>query len=437
MKKYRAIVPIVMVVLMLASWYVLVSDAVKLNSEYNQYLSDARKYAEDGITKYAIENYNSALEIKKDVDVYVEVANYYKSQEKVAEYLSWSEDFFEAFPTEPKAYDCVLEAYMTDKDFESCYDILETAEKRNISSDYISKISDEIKYSFKLDFNTYSDVGVYSNNYCSVNSKNAWGFVDRFGNQRIGCKYSKAGAFTQSNFVSVVNTDGDAYFIDKSGAKVLVSKEKYNSFGLLVNGIIAAQRPDGKYTYVDQNFNVLFGDYDYASTMNNDIAAVKTGGTWSLIDSKGKSVTDNQYVDIKLDEKQIAYRNDRAFVATAKDEYIMVNGSGKQIGSLKFKNAKVFASEEPTAVNLDGKWCFVDKDGKQISDKSYENARPFCNGLAAVCINGKWGFVDENENIAIEPQFFDVKDFNEKGSCFVKTGDKWQLLKMYRLNRED
>ena len=30
------------------------------------------------------------------------------------------------------------------------------------------------------------------------------------------------------------------------------------------------------------------------------------------------------------------------------------------------------------------------------------------------------GFVDENENIVIEPQFFDAKDFTEKGSCFVK-----------------
>ena len=30
-----------------------------------------------------------------------------------------------------------------------------------------------------------------------------------------------------------------------------------------------------------------------------------------------------------------------------------------------------------------------------------------------------------------------AKDFNEKGSCFVKVGDKWQLLKLYRLNRED
>ena len=68
--------------------------------------------------------------------------------------------------------------------------------------------------------------------------------------------------------------------------------------------------------------------------------------------------------------------------------------------------------------------------------KKYDDARSYTNGLAAVCINGKWGFVDEKENVVIEPQFTDAKDFNEKGSCFIKTENKWQLLKLYRLNRE-
>lgn len=436
MKNYRALVPIVLVVLLLASWYMLASDAIKMESTYNNYLTQARKYAEDGITKYAIENYNAALEIKSDADVYVEVANYYKSQEKTNEYLAWCENFFETAPTEPKAYDCVLDAYLTQKDYESCYDILITAQKRNISTDFIKKTSEDIKYVFKLDFNTFDDVGVYSNNFSAVQSKGAWGFVDRYGEQRIACKYPKVGAYTKTNFASVVNTDGDAYFIDKSGSKVLVSKDKYKSFGLLVDGIIAAEKADGKYTYVSNEFKVLFGEYDYASTMNNGIAAVKNGEQWQLIDKDGKTTSDAKFVDVKLDEKQIAYRNDRAFVSTTAGKYIMVDSKGKQVGKMEFEDAKIFASESPAAVKIDGKWCFIDAKGNLVSDKKYEDARSYVNGLAAVCINGKWGFVDEKENVVIEPQFFGAKDFNEKGSCFVQTGDKWQLLKLYRLNRE-
>lgn len=437
MKKYRALVPLVMVVLMAASWYLLIKDSAEVDAAYNKYLIEARSFAEDGITKYAIENYTLALEIKSSPEVYAEVANYYKSQEKDAKYLSWSEDFFEKYPTNSLAYDCVLDAYISAKDYESCYDILYTAEKRNVTSDKIKSISADIEYTYKLDFNTFEDVAVYSNNFCPVMSKGSWGYVDRYGNQRIACKYPQVGAYTKTNFTSVVNEDGDAYFIDKTGSKVLVSKEKYKCFGLLVNGIIAAEKVDGKYTYVDQSFNVLFGDYEYASTINNGISAVKTGGSWQLINESGNAINSEKYLDIKLDEKQIAYRSDRMFVSTAEGKYIMIDGKGKQVGSLVFEDAIVFAGDAPTAVKINGKWCFVGTDGKLISDKTYADARPFANGLAAVCIDGKWGFVDRNENLVIEAVFFGAKDFNEKGSCFVKTGDKWQLLKLYRLNREE
>lgn len=437
MKKYRALVPVVMVVVMGASWYLLVRDAAVVEAQYSGYLAEARKYAEDGITKYAIENYNLALEIKAQPEIYTEVAEYYKAQEKDAEYLSWCENFFETYPTEPAAYDCVLDAYLENRDYEACYDIIEIAAKRNISSDYIKKVSEDIKYVYKLDFNKYDDVAIYSNNYCPVEEKGLWGFVDRYGNQRIACRYPEVGAYTQSNFTSVVNAENEAYFIDKEGSKVMVSKEKYASFGLLVDDIIAARKSDGKYTYVDSDFEPLFGEYDYASTMNNGIAAVKEGEAWQIIDKSGKPVSDEKYVDIIRDEKQIAYRNDRLFAAAEAGKYIMIDSSGKQIGSLVFEDARLFSGDAPAAVKIDGKWCFVDSDGKRISDKTYNDARSFSNGLAAVCIDGKWGFVDTEENIVIETEFFGAKDFNEKGSCFVQTGDKWQLLKLYRLNRED
>lgn len=437
MKKYRAFVPLVMIVVMAASWYLLIKDAVMVENQYTTYLTEARKYAEDGITKYAIENYNQALEIKSSSEIYTEVAEYYKVQDNDAEYLAWCEKFFDVYPTEKSAYDCILDAYMESRDYESCYDILNIAEKRNITSDYIEKLREEIKYVYKLDFNTFEDVGIYSNNYCPVASEGEWGFVDRYGNQRIACKYLEVGAYTKTNLVSVVNADKEAYFIDKNGSKVMVSKEKYANFGLLVDDIITAQKTDGNYTYVNSNFEVLFGDYDYASTMNNGIAAVKSGDTWQIINKLGEATTDQKYVDVIRDEKQIVFRNDRLFVATEAGKYIMINSSGEQIGSLVFEDAKLFAGNAPAAVKMDGKWCFIDSDGNKISDKTYSDARSFSNGLAAVCINGKWGFADDSEQIVIEPVFFGAKDFNEKGSCFVQTGDKWQLLKLYRLNRED
>ncbi len=435
MKKYRALVPIVMVVIMVASWYMLITNAEKVETQYNEYVTAARGFAEDGITKYAINNYTLALEIKSSPELYKEIADYYKGQNKKDDYLEWCEEFIDNYPKEALAYECLIDAYVMDSDYEACYDLIYTAQKRNIQSDYLTKIADEIKYVYKLDFSTYDDINVYSNNYCAVNNKGLWGFVDRYGEIRISTKYANTGAFTQSALASVVNQNEEAYFIDKSGSKVLVSKDQYSRFGLLVNNIIAAEKNDGKYTYVSNEFEVLFGDYEYASTMNNNRAAVKKDGQWYIINEKGDTIGSQAYMDIILDEKEIAFRNDRMFVSETEGRYILVDGSGTQVGTLEFEDATLFMGEQPAAVKIDGKWQFIDKDGKLVSDKSYEGAKSFMNGMAAVCIEGKWGFVDETENVVIEPKFQDASYFTEKGSCFVKMNDKWQLLKLYRLNR--
>ncbi len=437
MKNYRKLVPLVLVVLLLLSWYTLASDASETGSEYNQYLEAAREYAKTGVTKLVIQNYTAALELNPSVEIYAEAAEYYKAQGENDDWVYWCEDFFELYPTEPKAYDCLLEAYLAEKDYESCYDVLEVAGKRNVTSDYITSVSDEIAYYYETDFNNYDEVGVFSNSYCAVKNKEVWGYVDCYGEQQIGVNYASVGDFSNSSsYAPVVDSSGNAFYIDKDGDKILASNEGYQWFGMLLNGIAPAQKADGSYVYVDEGLGYLFGDYDYASTVNYNIAAVKKGDNWSIIDGTGAAVTASVYKDVKLDEKGIAYRNDRLFVSMNGSSYIMIDAAGNQVGTQTFEDACVFGDTTYAAVKINGKWCFIDKDGNLKSDKTYEGARSYVNGLAAVKVGGQWGFVDEGEELRIPAEFMDARDFNEKGSCFVKTGDKWQLIKLYRLNRK-
>lgn len=437
MKKYRALVPIVLIVVLVASWVMLISGGAKVGDQYDEYVELARGFAKDGITKYAIENYSLALEIKSSPELYKEVADYYKSQNANNEYVNWCEDFLAVYPKSQIAYECMVEAYLKNSEYKNCFDVIYTSQKRNIKSDYIDKVFEEIKYIYRMDYNSYEDIGVYSNNYCAVSVEGLWGFVDRFGKLRISTKYAKVNEYSQSAFAPVVTQDEDTYFIDKSGEKVMVANEKYSSFGMLVNNVVAAQKTDGKYTYLNNKLEPMFGDYDYASTMNNNRAAVTKGDKWYIINEKGENIGSDSYLDIILDEKEIAYRNDRLFVSTAKGKYILIDGSGNRIGSLEFEDAELFMGEQCAAVKMNGKWKFINKDGKLLSDKAYDGAKSFLNGMAAVCIEGQWGFVDESEKVVIETKFQDASYFNEKGSCFVKSNDEWQLLKLYSLNRED
>lgn len=453
MKNYRGMVPICLIILMALSFYKMINSSITINDEYNNYLVKARKYASDRITKLAIENYNKAIAIHSSPDIYVEVSEYFKKEKLPKDNLDWCKTFLETYPTEPKAYDCILQIYFEDEDYTSCYDVLNVASKRNVSSEYISSINDTIKYKYYLDYNSYSEVGVFSNNYCSVFGKDYWGYVDRFGNQKISCQYLEVGSFTQSGYAPVLSKEKEVYFIDKEGDKVIAVSGQYQSFGLLVNNIFPAEKMDNKYVYLKENsesnyFNVNLSDtqnndlyieasdmYDYASSFNNGIAVVKINDKWKIIDESFK-LGENSYYDIKLDEKNIATRNDRMFVSNSSGSYHLANTKGEIVGNQDYEDANVFLSDAPTSVKINGKWKYIDKDGNFISEKQYDNAHPFCNALAAICVNGKWGFIDENEAVVIDPQFEDCKDFNDKGSCFVKENGKWRLLKLYRLNRK-
>ena len=264
-----------------------------------------------------------------------------------------------------------------------------------------------------------------------MESEGAWGFVNPSGSHSVSCMFAEVGAFSTLGYAPVVTQDGEAYFIDNKGDKIYVTQEPYLSLGLMTGDLTVARKKDGRYVYLDNELKEAFGDYDYASAMNGGIAAVKTGNLWMLIDSSGSKVSQMDYSDVKLDEKEIASRNDRLFVQDG-NGYSMVDSAGNKIGALYFEDARIFNDGTYAAVKINGRWSFVDKDGNLKSDKTYEDARSYVNGLAAVKVNGKWGFVDLDENIRIDPQFFDAKDFNDQGSCFVMTGDCWQLLRLYR-----
>lgn len=434
MKNYRLLVPVGMVVLMVLSWYMLISEAVDKNNVYEDYLAAARLHAEDG-TKYAIENYMNALAEKKSPELYNEIAQYYKEKGTRSNYINWCEDFLTEYPTNSLAYESVLEAYLIDEDYKAVFDVLDVAQKRNVSSEKIEQTREELMYYFAIDYKSFDEVGVYGAGLCPVRVKGSWGFLDRVGTVWISCMYSEVGNLSNEGVAPVVDSEGNAYFIDSDGGKVKVSKENYQSFGLLSADRSVAKCEDGTYCYVNSNLEKAFGNYELATTINLGRAAVKSAGVWSIIDENGTDVSTEKYVDVKCDEKNICYRNDRIFAAKQEGQYILLDGSGNRVGNLSFEDAHVFLGAAPAAVKINGKWCFISEDGTKISDKTYEEARSFSNGLAAVKINGKWGFVDETETVVIEPQFENAKDFNDYGSCFVNTGEKWQLLKLYRINR--
>lgn len=428
-KKYKNLVPLVLIVLMGLSWYQLNSNAVAKQNEYNKHVEEAKRYEELGILTYAQKSYMDALKIKDDIEIRFKVAECIKENDERA-YLKYCQEILEKHPYNIKIYEILAEYYQQKKDFKSCFEIIDIAKKRKLESETLSTIESNIAYEYSFAYNTFDDVSAFIDGFCVVQKKDYLGFVDTSGKLVIDCIYKKVSSFS-NGFASVVDQVDMNYFIDTEGNKAIVTKKdsEYSEFGMISDGMMTAVL-NGKYMYLDESFNKLFGEYDFASDMNN-VAAVRIGDSWEIIDRRGNPVGDKKYLDVIIDENGYACRKSRIF-AKNNEGYVMLDTEGNMVTNQVFEDAKLFSFGTLAAVKINDKWGFVDQSGNIVIEPQFEEARSFSFGLAAIKTAGKWGFIDENGEIKIKPEFFDARDFTQEGTCFVKVGNTWQLLKLYR-----
>ena len=69
-----------------------------------------------------------------------------------------------------------------------------------------------------------------------------------------------------------------------------------------------------------------------------------------------------------------------------------------------------------------GKYRVIDTKGSFINDKTYASAYSFSEGLAAVQVGGKWGYLDLVGKQAIAPKFDSPGAFSEGLAAVVQAG---------------
>ncbi len=435
MKSISKLLPLLLIVLMVVSSYKIISTATEKNAQYDAYLQSARDYASKGIVVDAIKEYNSVLDMKTTPEVCLEIGKMYNDNEMGGDAVEWGEHLMDLFPDESFSYEYALESYIKYDNFEECYSIIETAKKRGVSSKKIDEIALSIEYKYELNNLRLEDASIYSGGLCAAKKDGQWGYLDESGMVSIGWKYFDINEFASGLAPVQEEENGEVFYIDLEGNKKLDIPDELNckKAGLIIDNILPLSNGT-KYSYYDTTFKKLFGSYDYASTMNMGVAAVKEGENWFLIDSTGAKLCDTAFKDVKLDEKEIVYRNERLFVK-AFETYILVDSKGKQIGKHSFEDAMLFKEDAPAAVKINQKWGFIDKNGKVVIDPMYDDARSFVNGFAAVSKDGKWYYINLDGEAVIEGEFTACRDFNANGCAFVCIGDRWSLLKLYKNNQ--
>lgn len=106
-----------------------------------------------------------------------------------------------------------------------------------------------------------------------------------------------------------------------------------------------------------------------------------------------------------------------------------IDQTGKYVIQPQFSKARPF-SEGVAAVCIRGaqqRCGYINKNGKVIIKPQFEVAHSFSEGLAAVRIDGKYGYINKDGRIVVNPKFEDAGSFSE-GLAAVRLNNKWSYI---------
>lgn len=417
------------VALMAYSWYAILDNGKKQQMEYDGYLKAARENVERGVVSEAVKNFDKALDMYDSMDIRLEKAECYLVDSDIEGYIATCNSAIEFEPFNVRPYEMLMKYYFDNEDFTSCYDMYLETMNKNIASDSIMDYYEQMKYEYKFVFNSYTNISEYRNGYAITLTKDGtYSYVDRLANKVFNLRFEKATPFT-GGFASAIDKDGEAMVINENGIKTYVdaAQREITDVKSYVSKGFAIQ-VDGKYTYVDLQFNDIGGSYDDAGAFINGYAAVKNDGKWYVIDESLNKVS-SDFDDIKIDFVDVAFRMQRGF-AKQGDSYYLITPQGEKIGDGVYEDADVFF-DEYAAVKINGKWGFIDTEGNIFIEPKYDEAKTFSYGYAAVCMGDEWFYIDTQGNKCIEGDFEDACDMTDRGTAFVRVNDEWRLLQLY------
>lgn len=433
MKKYKFLIPLVLITVTVLSIYQLFSENIKQMQIYNENLQKARYCAKVGIVD-AADYYEAALKINKSVDVYAEYAEFYINQNEYSEAENIAERMSADFPGNSQSYDLLMTIYDTNNDYAKLFQLYDETQNKKIHSASIDEIYKDNEFVYYTNGKKYTNVKSILNGYYAVcNNDGYWGYTNRTGSVQIACQYDYAGGFS-SDMASVKTQDGQLYYVNADNGKKFVfdADTNYDYLGQMVDNIYVVGN-NSAYAYYNTSFEKLFGDYEYAGTFNYGIAAVKKDGSWILIDKSGKKISDT-YDDILMDDNDIACKNNRV-IAIKDGSYYILNEKGKTIKKTDFDEIAYLGSDNLLAFRKADLWGFCDENGEIIIQPKYDAAKSFSNGLASVSKDGKWGYINSKGEVVIDYTFDAAGDFNSEGCAYVSDGsDSWYMIKLYKYN---
>ncbi len=437
MKGLRIFTIVALAVLTAVGWVTFAVDTGTGVVSYQSSISEADQYVEEGLYQRAILKYKEAIARHDTKENWAKLFHAYdlRYQEDAGILSDFIADLQSALALHPRNIDFIQKLYelhMVSNDIESAYDCLSTAIENGVEDENIRKEAQKLKYSYELDYHTYTAFRSLSASVYAVSNGEKWGYIDTAGESLADYKYFYAGSLNDEK-VRVCDTELGSRLLDGDGMVLGIFPFTVTDSGVFADGLVPVLNGE-KYSYYNSFAKEQFGGYDAAGTFQDGLAAVQKDGAWFLIDTSGAEKSD-KFADIVTDNNGRYLTGEVMVAAKEAGKYQLFDEKGKPVSDFTADQMDICTADGIIAFEKDGKWGFVDASGKVVIEPCYEQAKSFSCGLAAVCQSGRWGFINSSNELVIEYRFAGADYFNSAGTCMVR-GDApdaddeilWQLL---------
>lgn len=320
----------------------------------------------------------------------------------------------------PQVFREAADYYLARGQSQAAIIILRTGAEQTGSSE-LTELYESNRYAYELGRDFYQEVTSIYNGSIQVKQEGHWGLANRQGSLVIPCEYDWISTYSGDR--AVVQKDGVISAVDADNNRVALFHGDAAEFSNFGENRLALHTPDG--------WLVAGGELHTGGTLLEDIgmyyngcAAAKLNGKWGLLSPDGAEWTlSPQYDGIIQDELGRSFDQDAIFIQEGSQIILLVKGK-KVEGT--YEDARPFNGGW-AAVKKNGKWGFIDTNGTVQINYLFQDALSFGGHLAAVETEDGWGYIDLQGKLVIEPEFLEAKSFYG-GSAPVKTADGWRFI---------
>lgn len=252
----------------------------------------------------------------------------------------------------------------------------------------------------------YEEAYSFNNGLAPVKIKNRWHLINRQG--QIVNSYDEINELSDDVYVIRLKEKYGA--LDAYGN--VIFEAQFDKLGDFKNGM-AYYSTEGKFGFVTKQATVFKAEYDWISDFGaNEIAIIKQGNSYGLINAASKKILDVSY-------DQIIKCPNNIYLLIKNNFYGYYHSSGCFLSSVSYDYLK----DKSVDYYTNGTWLkrihknevsIADLNGKTLIEKGeYEEINFISCGLIRVKKKNKFGFLDKKQNLVIPFKFTSAGDFTD------------------------